>query len=201
MNEYPVHLGPPKSKQHQYRVEEVTPFMKPWGDLVPSGHSMKSGGAATWKHWWEKLSSFLLNWLNYTGRLSLLLSYTLEEDAKDDGQDYCSVGAGPVVQWLSLHVPLWQPGLHWCRSRVWTWHCLACHAVVGIPHIKERKMVTDVSSGQDLLNNKRRIGSSLLRANLPKKKNQKTLDIFFWLKYSRFESPEIENMHSVQVEE
>ena len=45
-------------------------------------------------------------------------------------------GAGPVAQWLSLHLPLWWPGVHQFRSRVRTWHPLARHAVVGIPHIK-----------------------------------------------------------------
>ena len=34
------------------------------------------------------------------------------------------------------------------------------HAVAGIPHIKERKMDTDVSSGPVFLSKKRRIGSS-----------------------------------------
>ena len=32
-------------------------------------------------------------------------------------------------------------------SLVWTWHCLAQQAVVGVPHIKERKKSMDVSSG------------------------------------------------------
>ena len=34
------------------------------------------------------------------------------------------------------------------------------HAVVGIPHIKQRKMGTDVSSGPVFLSEKRRTGSS-----------------------------------------
>ena len=34
------------------------------------------------------------------------------------------------------------------------------HAVVGVPHIKERKMGTDVTSGPVFLSKKRRIGSS-----------------------------------------
>ena len=45
-------------------------------------------------------------------------------------------GAGPVAQRLSLHLPLWWPGVHRGRSRLRTWHRLASHAVVGIPHIK-----------------------------------------------------------------
>ena len=37
---------------------------------------------------------------------------------------------------------------------------LASHAVARVPHIKYRKMDTDVSSGPVLLSKKRRIGSS-----------------------------------------
>ena len=44
--------------------------------------------------------------------------------------------AGPVVQQLSVHVPLQPTGVHWFRSRVWTWHSLTSHAVVGIPQVK-----------------------------------------------------------------
>ena len=29
-----------------------------------------------------------------------------------------------------------QPGVRWFGSRVQTWHCVASHAVVGIPRIK-----------------------------------------------------------------
>ena len=46
------------------------------------------------------------------------------------------------------------PGVHRFGSRVWTWHPLACHAVVGIPHIKQRKMGKDVSSGPVFLSKK-----------------------------------------------
>ena len=46
------------------------------------------------------------------------------------------------------------------RIRVWTWHRLVHHAVVGVPHIKQRKMGTDVSSGPVFFGKKRRIGSS-----------------------------------------
>ena len=35
-----------------------------------------------------------------------------------------SQGAGPVVQQLSSHVPLWQPGVHWFGSWVWTYTML-----------------------------------------------------------------------------
>ena len=44
-----------------------------------------------------------------------------------------ALGAGPVAQWLSAHIPLQRPRV---QIRVRTWHRLACHAVVGIPHIK-----------------------------------------------------------------
>ena len=65
----------------------------------------------------------------------------------------------PVAQQLSSHVLLWQPGVHQFRSRVQTWHRMASHAVAGIPHIKERKMGMDVSSGPVFLSKKRRNGS------------------------------------------
>ena len=45
-------------------------------------------------------------------------------------------GAGPVAQQLSVHALLWRPGVCWFGSWVQTWHPLASHAVVGIPHIK-----------------------------------------------------------------
>ena len=70
------------------------------------------------------------------------------------------MGTGPVAQGLSLHVPLQRPGVRWFGSRVRTWHCLTSHAVVGVAHIKQRKMGTDVSSGPVFLSKKRRIGSS-----------------------------------------
>ena len=52
------------------------------------------------------------------------------------------------------------PRVHRFGSQVRTWHHLASHAVVGIPHIKLRKMGMDVSSGPVFLSKKRRIGSS-----------------------------------------
>ena len=70
-----------------------------------------------------------------------------------------SLGAGPVAQGLSSHVLLQRPGLGWFGSWVRTWHRLASHAVVGVPHMKWRKMGTDVSSGPVFLSKKRRIGS------------------------------------------
>ena len=63
-----------------------------------------------------------------------------------------------MAQQLSAHIPLQRPGVHRFGSWVWTWHRLASHAVVGVPHIKERKMGTDVSSGPVFLSKKRRIG-------------------------------------------
>ena len=44
--------------------------------------------------------------------------------------------AGLVVQRLGVHTPLRWPGVHQFGSRVQTWHCLASHAVAGVPHIK-----------------------------------------------------------------
>ena len=43
--------------------------------------------------------------------------------------------AGLVAQQLSAHIQILRPGVHRFRSRVQTWHCLAHHAVVGVPHI------------------------------------------------------------------
>ena len=47
-------------------------------------------------------------------------------------------GAGPVAQGLNAHVLLWWPEVcrFGSRVRVQTWHHLARHAVVGVPHIK-----------------------------------------------------------------
>ena len=45
-------------------------------------------------------------------------------------------GASPVAQRLSVHVLLQQPGVLQFGSLVRTWHRLASHAVVGVPHIK-----------------------------------------------------------------
>ena len=70
-----------------------------------------------------------------------------------------NLGAGPVAQQLRVHVPLRQPRVRLFGSQVWTWHHLASHAVVDIPHIKWRKMGMDVSSGPVFLSKKSRIGS------------------------------------------
>ena len=40
---------------------------------------------------------------------------------------------------------------------MWTWHSLASHAILGVPHIKERKMGTDVSSGLISLKKKKEV--------------------------------------------
>ena len=45
-------------------------------------------------------------------------------------------GTGPVVQWLSAHVPLRWPGVRWFGSWVRTWHHLVSHTVAGIRHIE-----------------------------------------------------------------
>ena len=44
--------------------------------------------------------------------------------------------AGPVAQQLSVHVPIWWPGVHQFGSRVLTWHRSSGHAAAGVPHIK-----------------------------------------------------------------
>ena len=69
-----------------------------------------------------------------------------------------SIGAVLVAQWLSLHILLQQPGVCRFGSQVQTWHRLASHAVIGVPHIKQRKMGMDVSSGPVFLSKKTRIG-------------------------------------------
>ena len=51
-------------------------------------------------------------------------------------ENLSTLGAGPVAQWLSLHVLLGWPGVRRFGSRVRTWHRLASHAVAGIPHMK-----------------------------------------------------------------
>ena len=45
-------------------------------------------------------------------------------------------GASPVAQQLNVHVPLQWPRVRRFGSWVQTWHRLASHAVVGVPHIK-----------------------------------------------------------------
>ena len=45
-------------------------------------------------------------------------------------------GTSPAAQRLSAHIPLQRPRVHRFRSQVQTWHLLAHHAVVGVPHIK-----------------------------------------------------------------
>ena len=52
-----------------------------------------------------------------------------------------------MIQWLSAHILLQWPGVCRFGSWVWTWHCLASRVVVGIPHIKRRKIGMNVSSG------------------------------------------------------
>ena len=61
-----------------------------------------------------------------------------------------------MPQRLSVHVPLWRPRVRRFESQVRTWHCLAGYAVVGVPHIKWRKMGTDVSSGLVFLKKKKK---------------------------------------------
>ena len=74
-------------------------------------------------------------------------------------------------QLSSLILLPWQdPGVL-VRIQVWARHHLSSHAVADIPHIKQRNMGMDVSSGPGFLSKKRRIGRCQLRANLPPKKH------------------------------
>ena len=63
-------------------------------------------------------------------------------------------GAGLVVQGLSSYILLQRPGIRRPRSQVQTYVPLGKQAVAGIPHKKERKMGTDVSSGPVFLSKK-----------------------------------------------
>ena len=84
------------------------------------------------------------------------------------------MGDSPVA--LSFCTQLWQPGVHWYGSWVGTCTPLLAHAVAGIPHIKQRKIGSDVSSGPVFLSKKRRIGGRCqLSANLPQKKKKRTV--------------------------
>ena len=56
-------------------------------------------------------------------------------------------GASLVVQRLSAHVLLRWPGVRWFGRWVRTWHRMATHAVVGVPHIKWRKMGMMLAQG------------------------------------------------------
>ena len=69
-----------------------------------------------------------------------------------------TLGAGPVAQRLSAHVPLGWLGVHRFGSHVWAWHCLASYAVVGVPCIKWRKTGMDVSAGPVSLSEKKEEG-------------------------------------------
>ena len=69
------------------------------------------------------------------------------------------LGAGPVLAAVkfarSASVAWGLPVGSWVR----TWRRLSSHAVAGVPHIKWKKMDTDVSSGPVFLSKKRRIDS------------------------------------------
>ena len=87
-----------------------------------------------------------------------ILDYQLCQLIKEGGFYYCLLRhsqsrAGPVAQWLSVHI-LQRPGVPQFGSRVRTWLGIASHAVVGVPHIKQRKMGKDVSSGPAFLRKK-----------------------------------------------
>ena len=47
-------------------------------------------------------------------------------------------GAGPVVEWLSAHAPLWWPGVCWFRSWAWTYTPLIKPCCGGILHRRTR---------------------------------------------------------------
>ena len=72
-----------------------------------------------------------------------------------------ALGAVPVVQRLSSHIPLLGGPGSLVRIPGADMALLGkSHAVVGVPHIKQRKMGKDISSGPVFLSEKRRIGSS-----------------------------------------
>ena len=52
--------------------------------------------------------------------------------------------------------------VHWVGSRVRTHAPLVNHAVAGVPHTKQRKMGTDVSSGPVFLSKKEEDGQQVL---------------------------------------
>ena len=61
--------------------------------------------------------------------LDVIMFFTIENENK-------AIEASPMAQRLNAHVLLRRPGVRRFGSWVHTWHCLACHAVVGVPHIK-----------------------------------------------------------------
>ena len=68
------------------------------------------------------------------------------------------MGASLVAQWLSVHVLLQGFRVSRFGSQVRTQDRSSSHAVAGVPHIKQRKMGMDVSSGPVFLSKKKRIG-------------------------------------------
>ena len=85
------------------------------------------------------------------------VSVQLKSRVTQELENYMLKNQG-LVRWcsgLSMHGPLQQPGVCQLGSWVLTWHHLASHAMVGIPHIKQRKMGMDVSSGPVFLSKKR----------------------------------------------
>ena len=64
-------------------------------------------------------------------------TYSWEEVFAEHISDKRLVSRGwPGAQQLGAHIPLWWPRVRWFGSWVQTWHNLASHAVIGIPHIK-----------------------------------------------------------------
>ena len=65
-------------------------------------------------------------------------------------------GASLMAQWLSSHALLWLPEVFSFRSRVQTYTLLIKLCCGSIPHTKQRKMGTDVSSGSIFLMKKKK---------------------------------------------
>ena len=81
-----------------------------------------------------------------------------------------------MAQWLSLHVPLWQPGVCGFGSLIWTYSLFIKPCCGGIPHIKQRKTSIGVSSGQIFLKQKEKDWQQMLprgQSSSPKKKKRK----------------------------
>ena len=80
------------------------------------------------RHWLMELTQY---WA-----LGMVIKDVVPEDGLENEHKKTMIGAGLVAQWLSAHVLLQWPRVHWFGSWVWTWHFLSSHAVVGVSHIK-----------------------------------------------------------------
>lgn len=70
--------------------------------------------------------------------------------------------AGLVAQWLGSHAPIWQPGVYGFVSQVWTYAPLIKPCSEGIPHTKQRRTGTDLSSVTMFLKQRKKILSTSL---------------------------------------